>query len=436
MRRDAMKRILRRRFLPSGLGAGLLAAGISGTAVAAEEYRLQPGDVVAVSVAGMPDMNLQTPVQIDGTLSLPVVGDMVAGGLTLAEARARIQTAYAGQLLPGLLSDGREVMRTVDRGQVSASVVSYRPVFVSGAVARPGEVAFQPGMTVRQALAVAGGIAQAAPSVTNAISLRADYTEAWQLALAASVRAWRLRQELGETAVDFDVAPWLTPPAPGDLVGDALRVETELRDAEIATRTQEHAYLQQTLKQVDGQLAVLRQQLDIERQSEQSDADDLAIAIRATSKGTYAKSRIAEMRGTALFSATRRLQTESNMMDLERRRTDVARSLARMDETGRLDLLTERRDAALGEVRAHARLESAREALNAAGVAPPGPGAAVPLLSIFREGSGQAAAAGYDSPILPGDVIEIAGPAASVPVAQGGAGVSLRTAAAGGPSKQ
>lgn len=431
-----------RRERRAGHVAALLASAamVLGTALgvpaAAEEYRLQPGDVVAVSVAGMPDMSLEAPVQMDGTLSFPVVGDLAAAGLTLAEARAEIQTALASRLLPGFLPDGREVMRTVDRDQVSAAIVDYRPVFVSGTVVHPGEVPFRPGMTVRQALAAAGGILRAAPSVASAVSLRAEYAEAWHTALAASVRVWRLRGELGETAADFDAGAWPAPPRQGDTIAEALRIETALRDARAETHARERAFLERTLQQVDAQVAVLREHLAIEKESERIDAEALANALKASSKGTYTQSRIAEVRGTTLYSATRRLQTESNLMDMERRRTEVAHELDRIDEKQRLDLLSELRDAGVAEARELARLESATDALNAAGVARPGvAGAAAPRIAIIRDGVELAGAAGYDSPILPGDVVEIAESGEAMPLAMDGGAGGVRTASASAASE-
>lgn len=419
MRRDGVPR--------RKVRAGLLTALLAGTVVcpvlaaAADVYRLQPGDVIAISVGGLPDMNLQAPVQMDGTLSFPLVGDLAVSGLTLAEARAEIQTAFASRLLPGFLPDGREVTRTVERDQVSAAILSYRPVFVSGPVVRPGEISFQPGMTVRQALAAAGGILQAAPSITSAISLRADYAEAWHAALAASVRVWRLRRELGETVADFDAGAWPAPPEQGDSIADALKIETELRDARLEAQARERAFLEQTLHQIDAQLAVLREHLEIEKQSEQIDADALANALKASSKGTYTQSRTAEVRGTALFSATRRLQTESNLMDMERRRIEVARDLDRLDEKQRLDLLSELRDARVAEARGLAQLEAATDALNVAGIASSGRADVAALrISIIRDGVEHAGTAGYDSPILPGDVIEIARSGDAAPVAGDG----------------
>jgi polysaccharide export outer membrane protein len=423
MRRDGVPRRKGRAGLLTALLAGTIVCPVVWPVVAAsaDAYRLQPGDVIAISVAGLPDMNLQAPVQMDGTLSVPLVGALAVTGLTLAEARAEIQTAIASRLLPGFLPDGREVTRSVEREQVSAAILSYRPVFVSGPVVRPGEVSFQPGMTVRQAVAAAGGILQAVPSVTSAISLRAAYAEAWHAALATSIRVWRLRRDLGETVADFDAGAWPAPPEQGESVADALRIEIELSDARHEAQARERTFLEQTLHQADAQLAVLREQLAIEKRNEQMDADALATALKATSKGTYTQSRIAEVQSTALFSATRRLQTESNLMNMERRRTEVARDLERLDEQRRLDLLSELRDARVAEARDLAQLESATDALNVAGIAGSGRAdAAAPRILIVRDGVELEEAAGYDNPVLPGDVLEISGSGATPRVAVDG----------------
>ena len=112
----------------------------------------------------MPELRERSPVQLDGRLSFPLVGEIDAADRTIAEVRERIRTAIASRLVPHYTPDGRELMRSVDRSQVSAAVAEYRPVFVAGDVLSAGELVFRPGMTARQAVAAAGGRAPTLPA--------------------------------------------------------------------------------------------------------------------------------------------------------------------------------------------------------------------------------------------------------------------------------
>jgi polysaccharide export outer membrane protein len=101
-------------------------------------YHLGPGDRVRVIVYG--DKELSD----DGMISLPLAGEVRARGLT-ANALA---DAIAGQLTKrGMMQDP----------SVAVEVASYRPIFILGEVARPGQYPYEPDMTVIAAVSLAGG---------------------------------------------------------------------------------------------------------------------------------------------------------------------------------------------------------------------------------------------------------------------------------------
>lgn len=208
-----------------------VAISIAACSVAAfaQEYRLQPGDVIEFSVTGMPEMGTRAAIQIDGSLSFPAVGVIKAAGRPISEIRDRIAATLSSRLRTVFLPDGSQVMRVVEYDEVSASVVEYRPIFVSGDVTQPGERPFRPGMTVRQVIAASGGVISVMPIAPgyNPSALRSDYTVAWNAAVAASARVWRLKKELGED-VEFDRNAWPAAPEPDDAIEIFLRVETDI----------------------------------------------------------------------------------------------------------------------------------------------------------------------------------------------------------------
>ncbi len=107
------------------------------------DYRLSVGDQIRVTVYGHEDLSGEFSVDADGGISLPLVGDMKAKDRTTKE----LSLAITDALKPDYLKNPR----------VSTEVLSYRPYYVMGEVSQPGSYPFVKGMTVVNAVAVAGG---------------------------------------------------------------------------------------------------------------------------------------------------------------------------------------------------------------------------------------------------------------------------------------
>lgn len=106
-------------------------------------YRLGIGDKVKVTVFGEADLSGQYEVGANGQLSLPLIGEIAAKGLGIGDLRE----AIAGRLRQGYLKDPK----------VSVEILTYRPFYVHGEVRSGGEFAFKNGVTIRDAIAIAGG---------------------------------------------------------------------------------------------------------------------------------------------------------------------------------------------------------------------------------------------------------------------------------------
>jgi polysaccharide export outer membrane protein len=122
------------------------------TAVAsADSYVIGPGDVLAVDVWKEPDLSKQAVVRLDGKISLPLVNEVEAGGLTCGELRNQLTDKY---------------QNFVSAPVVSVTLVESRSkkIYVSGKVVRPNEFPLQKNMTVAQAISLAGGLTEWADS--------------------------------------------------------------------------------------------------------------------------------------------------------------------------------------------------------------------------------------------------------------------------------
>ncbi len=115
-------------------------------AAAAEQpgaYHLGPGDKIRVIVYGETDLGGEFTVSSAGTVSLPLIGDTAAAGLTATALQQSIQSA----LSPNYLKDAR----------VNVEILTFRPFYILGEVNKPGQYPFVSGMTIDQAVAEAGG---------------------------------------------------------------------------------------------------------------------------------------------------------------------------------------------------------------------------------------------------------------------------------------
>jgi polysaccharide export outer membrane protein len=123
----------------------LAAAAVAAPAVAAPsfDYRLGSGDKLRVIVFGEESLSGEFVVSGSGKISMPLIGETQATGLTVAEFQAEVEKA----LRDGYLKDPR----------VSAEVLNYRPFYILGEVKKPGEYPYTNGLTVQNAVARAEG---------------------------------------------------------------------------------------------------------------------------------------------------------------------------------------------------------------------------------------------------------------------------------------
>lgn len=108
-----------------------------------ESYLLGAGDKVRVTVFNEPNLSGEFSVGTDGTLSLPLVGDVVATGKTTK----LVADEFATKLADGYLLNP----------SVAMEVSAYRPFFILGEVEKPGQYPYMNNMTALNAIATAGG---------------------------------------------------------------------------------------------------------------------------------------------------------------------------------------------------------------------------------------------------------------------------------------
>jgi len=110
----------------------------------AEPYRLDNGDKLRITVFGQEAMTGEYVVDGSGSISMPLLAQVKAGGLTAQGLEQEISQR--------LVSEGLLV-----NPSVNVQILTYRPFFILGEVAQPGQFAYLDNMTILTAVAMAGG---------------------------------------------------------------------------------------------------------------------------------------------------------------------------------------------------------------------------------------------------------------------------------------
>jgi polysaccharide export outer membrane protein len=163
---------------PSGASAGALHSEIEGT------YQIGVDDKLQVTVWRNPDLSVIVPVRPDGMISVPLIGDVQAGGRSPEQVAEAIQ-----QKLAAYIRDPRVAV-------IVAELKSHEflsRIRVTGAVRTPRSMPFRPGMTALDAVLEAGGTNEfAAPNRTKLYRKSQDGTQVFDVELGDLLTKGRL----------------------------------------------------------------------------------------------------------------------------------------------------------------------------------------------------------------------------------------------------
>lgn len=119
---------------------------------------LAPGDVIKLSFPGAPELNQAQKVRADGKITAPMLGEVSVVGKRLGQLQSELSQLYKPQL------KNSEVVVSLESSAI--------PVYVSGAVNRPGKVALDRPMTVLEAIMEAGGFVEDVANPKKVVVIR------------------------------------------------------------------------------------------------------------------------------------------------------------------------------------------------------------------------------------------------------------------------
>ena len=293
------------------------------SAEAANAYTLGPGDRIQVRVSDFrsgtgeayPWTVFQTGnadfvVGPDGRVSLPVLGAIDAAGKTtsdLEEAIAANLQAKAGLTV---------------RPDASVQIARYRTYYVIGAVDKPGEYEFKPGLTVLQALGVAGGLQRVTSDQLLGLE-REALTSRGDLRLLSADRISLLARQ---ARLEAQIEDKPEPAFAGDLLArsgepDAARVMKEERllfDAARASLADQVNALEQSKAYLRTEIVALQQK---------GATNDKALAAMRKEQDL-----VGDLVSKGLTAAPRQLELQQNIAQLENNQVDIQMAIMRTNE--------------------------------------------------------------------------------------------------------
>lgn len=126
-----------------GPRGSIVGADAMASAALSSDYRLSPGDRVKVTVFNEVDLTGEFQVNESGNVAFPLAGEVAASGRSVPEFKAELTKTLRG--------------RFVKNPKVSVEVANYRPFNVIGEVRNSGQFAYRPGLSMQDAVAMAGG---------------------------------------------------------------------------------------------------------------------------------------------------------------------------------------------------------------------------------------------------------------------------------------
>ncbi len=380
-------------WFPAGAVAVLLL--ISATTVRAASS-IEPGDTVRVTIAETPRLDGERKVDADGTIALPQVGSIALAGLGIDEARQRIERMLVQK---GILK----------APTVLVEIARYRPIYVGGRVARPGAIEFEPGLTVRHALILAGGMGRPAANAdsVNVPELRARWQVASFQLLQINSSIARLDDELSRTRqTPVESKTSIRP----DL-GAVEKIDQGILVDRLATWTESQAHLKDQMALYDFEIDVLAQQAELQENEQRLATEQVARAHRLVERELMPLTRLEELQAVLSNASEDVLENRAVTARAKQGRSDVAYEIASADMKWRLDIQNQLRGLLVERERTKAEIEALGAQIVEAGVTLSEADALQmrPAVTIYRTVDGQetAISAGMSTELRAGDILDV-----------------------------
>ncbi len=333
-------------------------------ALAAQEttgLTIERGDVLSVTVIDEPTLGREAKVDALGRIMLPRLGSIDVAGQGLDRIRQTIETE---------LSERDIILEPT----VVVEVASYRPIYVGGAVAQQGAVPYEPGLTVRHALLLAGGVdldESEDISAADLLAMNAEWRATAFALLEVNSRIARLEAELEHRA---ELRPLDVPAedVAGSEAAEIRTLDSALLSERLEIRSAQEEHLHDLMGVIDVELDVLGEQAAHQQRESELQEEDVQNAQALLEKGLTSQPRVRELQREQLQLTRSRLDVQAYTARARQNKETIGYELQNSDRVWRIETRARLRDAVLErtEIESEAELLTAR--LLAAGMSPDG----------------------------------------------------------------
>lgn len=369
---------------------GLVAFLIAASAAHAE-YPLSSGDEVEIMVFRVPELNRRAMVDVEGKIAFPPLGLIDAKGLDVEALSQRIRDMLISKQI---LSDA----------QVTVALAAARPVFVGGDVVTPGAYGYRADLSVRQAIALAGGVGLSRiRGLEEIATLRGERDVLATDMLREQVRSARLSAEMAESDA-LTLAPGVGAGVPAAQRDAVIDLETRRLVANRAEVREEKAHLERASQLIQERIATLSQQQEIQRDQTEKQALEVARIRDIQDRGLASSARVLEEQRVYDSMQERVADNAAEISRVREQMEESSYGLARFDARRRAALESEAQESLLTLEGVAAKLRSANERLAQLGFSD---GQLEITLYRTENGSEVAVPAVESTPLRPGDTVEI-----------------------------
>lgn len=377
-----------------------------GSAASAQiSYPIGAGDVVRISFLSNPNFDRSVQVEGDGSMYMPLLGQLSVQGQTINELREQIAILITGSVFRER-QNGEYLFVTVEPDEVFVEIERYRPVFVDGAVNAPGSQDFLVGMTARQAIAAAHGVLDVARNARDANEVR-NHPTVLMAELVGVLAEIAVHETIlsGSDEIDFSELQGLD--APRELIDNAIELARGQVETSGDILVDELSFLDTAIEEAEARvIASLRHEEAMSgiAATEQAEVErvEALVARRIVSSDTLTQSRRLYLQAIERLGSVQadRLAAEADRRALVLERNQALRERA-LEMQARLQELSQQ----ASQLRVRIELSSS----SGAGFELDQDPQSGPSIMIFRHSGGQAQEldASPETLLLPGDVVNV-----------------------------
>ncbi len=382
-------------------GVTLLLMGAMTTPLRAADYTLDTGDKLHIAVHDWPDLTGEFNVTATGTIFLPVIGEIPVKGFTASQVATKIATEL------------QQRQKLNDLPSATTEIIQFRPFYVLGDVQSPGSFPFQPGLTVMQAVSVAGGYYRLVDVASlrlerDAIAAKGDIDVLQTRMKQLQARQIRLTAEQSGTQELTFPSEWMKE----DSSSPEARLVAEEK-AIFATNSDSFVQRKATFDRFhqiyEGEVASIKQQIESERQQYRSVQDELTSVTNLVAQGLTQKPRkqslertLAQVSGNIQGFNTLVLQAQQNISQTEQAKLDLI-----VQRSERINRDTQLTRAEMDSTKA--KIETARRLVYEAQTATPDTisHTKTARFLVAKQGQGEPTEVSAGTTLEPGDVLNV-----------------------------